>query len=185
MHRNQALLCLLFIVIVATAQSFDNSFYVNTTAPTSPFPHFWERCVGSGHASLALREDYRKQLVDSHKTLGWQYVRFHAIFDDDMSVVLAPGVYSFFSIDSVYDFLLDIGMRPIVELSFMPSILASGNETIFYYKGNITPPKNYSQWDDLVFQFVTHLIERYGLDEVSQWYFEVCSCVMVAMANVA
>ncbi|XP_004348611.2 xylanase, variant [Capsaspora owczarzaki ATCC 30864] len=90
-----------------------------------------------------------------------------------MSVVIAPNEYSFFNIDQVYDFLLSINMRPIVELSFMPTAYASGNETIFYYKGNITPPKDYAQWDDLITKLAQHLVDRYGLEEVSQWYFEV------------
>lgn len=83
-------------------------------------------------------------------------------------------VYSFFNVDQHYDFLLSIGMRPIVELSFMPELLAShANETIFHYKGGISPPAKYQKWANLMVAFVKHLIDRYGLAEISQWDFEV------------
>jgi xylan 1,4-beta-xylosidase len=94
------------------------------------------------------------------------------IFDDDMSVVVNPGQYWFFNVDAVYDYFLSIGIRPIVELSFMPELLASGNATIFWYKGNITPPRNISEWENLLEAFLDHLIDRYGIDEVAEWYFE-------------
>ena len=74
-----------------------------------------------------------------------------------------------FNVDQVYDFLVSIGMKPYVELSFMPELIASGNETIMHYKGNITPPKNWADWYNLIVEFENHLISRYGLDEVSTW----------------
>eukprot|EP01090_Pellita_catalonica_P012097 TRINITY_DN2559_c0_g1_i1.p1 TRINITY_DN2559_c0_g1~~TRINITY_DN2559_c0_g1_i1.p1 ORF type:complete len:462 (-),score=51.38 TRINITY_DN2559_c0_g1_i1:28-1302(-) len=81
--------------------------------------------------------------------------------------------YSFFNVDTIYDYLLSIEMKPIVELSFMPNALASKETYIMHYKGNTSPPKNYTQWSDLITAFTSHLIERYGEEEVSQWYFEV------------
>jgi xylan 1,4-beta-xylosidase len=83
-------------------------------------------------------------------------------------------VYSWFNVDQHYDFLLSIGMRPVVELSFMPQLLASyPNETIFHYKGGISPPASYQKWAGLISAFVSHLIQRYGISEISQWDFEV------------
>lgn len=164
-----AVLC----AVLALARADKYAFTVNMGEPTEEFVHYWERCVGSGHASLALRQDWREAMIDSHENLGWQMVRMHGVFDDDMSVVIDNRTYSFVDPDSIYDFLLSINMRPIIELSFMPGVLASGDETVFYYKGNITPPKNYTAWAVLLETFASHLIDRYGIDEVSQWYFEV------------
>jgi len=134
--------------------------------------------VGSGHAVLGLRADWRSQLVSAREKLGFERIRFHGIFDDDMSVYSEDGngnpVYSFFNVDQHYDFLLSIGMRPIVELSFMPELLASRpNETVFHYKGGISPPAKYSMWAHLMTAFVQHLVDRYGLAEISRWDFEV------------
>lgn len=138
----------------------------------------WEFSVGSCHAALALREDYRRQLETVHRRLGFRYLRFHGLFNDDMSVLsksLFSSEYliSFANIDNIYDFLLSIGMKPFVEIGFMPECLKSGNETIFHYKANITPPKDKHVWVWFIKQFVSHLIYRYGRNEVRTWYFEI------------
>lgn len=149
----------------------------------TPLPHYWEMCVGSCHAATALRADYREQLKQAHEELGFRYVRFHGLFDDDMSVVLydSPSPYmpsdkvkyNFMNTDNIFDFLVSIGMKPFLELGFMPRLLASGNQTTFAYAGNITPPKDYDQWADFIEAFTRHAEERYGADEVSTWFFEV------------
>jgi len=152
------------------------TFTVELNQPTTPFPHYWEYCVGSCHAPLGLREDWRRQLRQCHDELGFRYVRFHGLLCDDMSVCTAHDgglVYSFFNVDSISDFLLSIGMKPFVELSFMPSALASGTQTIFHYQGNVTPPRDYQAWGELVRRLIQHLADRYGLEEVRAWPFEV------------
>jgi xylan 1,4-beta-xylosidase len=139
-------------------------------------PHFWEHTIGSGHATLALRADWQAQLLLTHEELGMQHVRFHGILCDDMGTLVGEGdtlFYSFFNADQIFDFLLSIGMKPFVELSFMPSILASGDQTIFHYRANVTPPKDYAQWAVLIRKLVSHWVDRYGLGEVRQWFFEV------------
>lgn len=145
-----------------------------------PFPHYWELCIGSCHAALILRADMQEHIKKIHDAIGFRYLRFHGLFDDDMSVVIdgmIPGItprqISFFNIDRIFDFLLSIGMKPFVELGFMPEALASGSATCFHYKANVTMPKKEEEWTELVTLFVEHLIERYGKDEVRQWYFEV------------
>ena len=82
-------------------------------------------------------------------------------------------LYSFFNADRICDFLLSIGMRPFVEFGFMPEMLASGPEPVFHYRGNIMPPKDYDVWSTLIRKLVGHWVERYGLAEVRQWFFEV------------
>jgi xylan 1,4-beta-xylosidase len=141
-----------------------------------PLPHVWEHTVGSGHAPLALRADWQAQLRQCREELGFQHVRFHGLLSDAMGTLICQNeelLYSFFNADQVMDFLLSIGMRPFVELSFMPETLASGHETVFRYRGNITPPRDYGQWAELIRRLVQHWVERYGLAEVRQWYFEV------------
>ena len=81
--------------------------------------------------------------------------------------------YNFQYIDVLYDFILSIGMKPFVELGFMPEALASGRQTIFWWRGNVTPPKDYKKWEELIRNLTLHFTERYGADEVKTWYFEV------------
>jgi Glycosyl hydrolases family 39. len=153
-----------------------NSFIIDANAATTYFPHVWEECVGSCHAATALRADWQEQMKKCRKELGFKSVRFHGIFNDDMSVYGMTGngpCYSFHNVDLIYDFLLDIDMKPFVELSFMPGALASGTQTAFHYRANVTPPSDYNRWADLIEKFAQHLVDRYGIDEVSRWYFEV------------
>ncbi len=141
-----------------------------------PLPHFWEHTVGSGHATLALRADWQAQLKRAHDELGMRYVRFHGILDDDMGTMIVQSdrpLYSFFNADQIFDFLLSIGMRPFVELSFMPLALSSTDQIIFHYRANVSPPRDPAQWSELIRRLVSHWVDRYGIDEVSQWFFEV------------
>ena len=155
------------------------SIRVDAQATATPFPHFWEQMFGSGRAVLALRDDYRKDLVAVHAATGFGYVRFHGIFDHDVGLVQrgADGSisYNFSYVDHIYDGLLERGVKPFVELSFMPPELTSDPKALqeFWYHPNIAPPKSYAEWDAMISAFAKHLIARYGIDEVASWYFEV------------
>ena len=151
-------------------------FFCNLADAGTVLPHFWEHTVGSDHAPVALRADWQRQLQRCHNELGFRYVRFHGLLSDDMGTLVREKdklLYSFFNADQVLDFLLSIGMRPFVELSFMPTALASGNKTVFDYSANVTPPKNYKQWATLINRLVSHWVDRYGVTEVREWFFEV------------
>jgi xylan 1,4-beta-xylosidase len=152
------------------------TFTCDTQSVTKPFAHFWEHTVGSGHATLALRADWQKQLARCHTELGFKHVRFHGILCDDMGTLINDTgglVYSFFNANQICDFLLSIGMRPFMEMSFMPSVLASGNTVVFHYEGNVTPPRDYAQWETLINKLVANWTDRYGIAEVSKWLFEI------------
>lgn len=137
----------------------------------------WNNGIAVGRAYELLRKDLTDHLKFIQKELGFKYCRFHAVFHDDMNVVTKDNngniVYQWHQVDKIYDTLLEMGLRPFIELNPMPGVLASGDQTIFKYKMNVTPPKSYAQWKDLVYNFVMHLAERYGLDEIRQWRFEV------------
>jgi xylan 1,4-beta-xylosidase len=134
-------------------------------------------CVGAGRANEGLRADWQEQLRKVHAECGFRYVRFHGIFCDDMGVYSEDRnghpIYNWQYVDRLYDFIESIGMRPFVELGFMPGALASGDQTIFWYRANVTPPKSYEKWQAFIAAFVRHVTERYGRDEVKTWYFEV------------
>ena len=150
-------------------------FNADLASATTPLQHPWQWCVGSGHATLGLRADWQAQLAQARRDFGFRHVRFHGLLDDDMGTLIRQGgelLYSFFNVDRIFDFVLSIGMKPCVELSFMPHALASGNAVVFHYQGNITPPKDYSQWAELVRRLAVHWVDRYGIDEVAQWPIE-------------
>ena len=157
----------------------------------SPFPHYWERCVGSGHGALTMREDWRQHVAMAHRDLGIQRVRFHGILDDDMSVSFAANETGFVNVDSTCDFLIQHNMSMVMELGFMPRWLAAGRtgaaptgadgdgsysctHSINHYIGCSDPPSDFDLWGDLIYRLGKHLVDRYGVDEMAEkWEFEV------------
>ena len=152
---------------------------IDAHAPTTPFPHFWEQIFGSGRAILSLRQSYRDDIHSVKKVADFRYVRFHAILHDEVGVYTEDEhgnpVYNFSYVDQIYDGLLANGVRPVVEISFMPKKLAFNPDALhpFWYKQNVSPPKSLARWDGLMTAFAQHLVDRYGIDEVATWYFEV------------
>jgi xylan 1,4-beta-xylosidase len=145
----------------------------------------WEAMIGSEHLSYLLRTErtggrvigteLREALRIAHRELGVRAVRAHGILSDDLGVYRAGRPPDFSGIDRVYDELLDIGLRPVVELSFMPRELARDpDQTVFSYGAIISPPRDWDRWADLTGDLAAHLIARYGADEVTRhWAFEV------------
>ncbi len=172
------LLCLMVAFVGHRAEAQEH-VEIDAKAATTPFPHFWEEMFGSGRAILTLRESYRDDLRAVKQVTGFRYVRFHAILHDEVGVYTEDEhgnpVYNFSYVDQIYDGLLKNGVRPVVEISFMPKKLAFNPDDLhpFWYKQNVSPPKSWEKWDGLMTHFAQHLVDRYGIDEVSQWYFEV------------
>jgi len=175
--RTTCLAALTFALTPLLARG-DEVISVDANAATQAFPHFWEHMFGSGRAVLSLRESYREDLRAVRDVTAVAYVRFHAILNDEVGVYSegpqGEPVYNFSYVDQVYDGLLTNGVKPLVEISFMPRQLAASEiRHSFWYRPIVSPPRDYERWDALISAFARHLLERYGIDEVSQWYFEV------------
>ena len=179
----------------ATAQlpgaSRNEQITIDARARTTPFPHFWEQTFGSGRAILSLRESYRNDLRTVKEATGFKAIRFHGILMDEVGlydpgrITRNPGLaaesahdvspYNFSYINQIYDGLLENGVKPFVEISFMPRQMAADPNITqsFFYKPVVSPPKDYAQWDAMMSALAKHLVDRYGIDEVSTWKFEV------------
>jgi xylan 1,4-beta-xylosidase len=157
----------------------EEEIIVDPQSPATPFPHFWEHMFGSCHASVTLCEDWRKDLRALREIVDVKYVRFHGIFEHQAGIYGgrdAAGnlVLNFTRIDLIYDGLVEIGVYPFVELGFMSEEMAERpSPHPFWYHPNVAPPRDPRQWYQLIFQFVRHLVERYGIEVVADWYFEV------------
>ena len=183
------LLAVAFALEIITVGSNTNARVDLSASKSVPFAHYWKKCVGSGHMLLGTRADWQAHLKLAHDELGFQGIRGHGLLDDDMSTaprIKVNGTYvnSFYNTDVVFDYLVELGMKPVVELSFTPSrMIACGRPNqpecsyVFGdsggYKGLRAPPDDFTDWYDLVHALGTHLVARYGLDEVSSWHFEV------------
>ena len=142
MRRDRVpLLLILFVLLLfvpasnaQTSASQPEILVIDAAAPGHPFPHFWEPMFGSGRANLTLRESYRQDLRQVKQITDVEFIRFHAIFLDDMGVYDEDSegrpIYNFSYVDQAYDGLLQIGVRPFVELSFMPKKLTSDTSAL-------------------------------------------------------
>lgn len=156
---------------------------VNSAMPIGPLPHFWST-YGLGRMGLFLQQDknwgeiLKGHVIDGVQNLGLTSIRAHGGFHDDVGVYSEDAngmpVYDFSKSDQIYDFLVANNIAPIVELASMPSPLARDpSQTVFVWKMGISPPKDFQRWQELVYQFVKHSVERYTADVVSKWIFEV------------
>jgi len=137
-------------------------------------------CVGTGRMGLALQKEYQKQLKLVQDMIGFKHIRGHGLFCDDMAIYQEHMVdgervveYNFTYLDLVMDSYKELGIKPFLELGFMPKKMASGTQTVFYWKGNTTPPKSYEDWKAMVQALLLHLMDRYGKEEVLTWPIEV------------
>ena len=162
---------------VFTQNELNRSVSVDFTRVKGRMNRFYREVVGAGRAAEGLRADWQRDLGIVHRECGFKYLRFHGLLQDEMGVYSedkrGQPVYNFQYIDALYDAILNIGMKPFVEFGFMPEKIASGSKSIFWWKGNITPPKDYEKWENLTKALIQHWTDRYGEKEVSSWYFEV------------
>ncbi len=145
-----------------------------------PFYNNVDFCIGTGRMGLALTQEYQEQLRLVQEQIGFRHIRGHGLFCDDMAIYqeyeeggVRKAEYNYTYLDRVMDFYRSVGLRPFLELGFMPGKLARGAQTIFYWKGNTTPPRDYSAWCGMVQCTLRHLMDRYGADEVVTWPVEV------------
>jgi xylan 1,4-beta-xylosidase len=161
----------------ASAQNSNRVITVDYTKSAGKLNTMFKECVGAGRANEGLRADWQQQLAYVKKECDFKYIRMHGLLTDDMAIYKEDNKgnaeYNYMYVDALYDYLLSIGIKPFVELGFMPSQLASGSKTIFWWRGNVTPPKDYGKWEALIKNLTAHFTERYGAEEVKTWYFEV------------
>ncbi len=178
MRKIQFILLSIFLLssVSVFAQNPNRTISTSYNQIKSANTRFYSKVVGAGRAAEGLRADWQRDLKIVHDECGFKYLRFHGLLHDEMGVYREDRdgnpVYNFQYIDALYDAILDTGMKPFVEFGFMPDALKSNDKTIFWWRGNNAPPKDYEKWENLIHELVKHWTERYGKDEVKQWYFE-------------
>lgn len=169
--------CVFALICFFSAHAQNRAINVDYNDVKGKTNRFYREVVGAGRAAEGLRADWQRDLALVHRECGFKYIRFHGLLQDEMGVYAEDkkgvAVYNFQYIDALFDSILNIGMKPFVEFGFMPDKLKSNDKTIFWWKGNISPPKDYAKWNALVEALTRHWMERYGEAEVRQWYFEV------------
>jgi len=171
----KTLMALALAAAISAPAFAQRNIQLDVSKAVQPLDRFYDLSVGSDFPGTLLREDSMGQLITAANELGFRYLRFHGIFHDALNTVQVKDgktVYDWTKIDELYDAMLKRGIKPFVELSFTPLSMATSEQKIFYWKGNISHPRH-EAWKDLVHAFVTHIIARYGQEEVRKWPFEV------------
>jgi xylan 1,4-beta-xylosidase len=149
---------------VASANSY--TITVDASTQTAGNPRFWAASVGTGTASLTLRPDLQTHYKIANRELGMQRVRGHGVLSDDMGIYKGPGSYDWTNLDIYLHAIVSAGMRPFMELDYMPTALAmTGNKIDF--------PNDIDTYKQFVQAVVQHCVDKYGADDVGQWYWEV------------
>ena len=151
---------------------------VDCTVPGQPLHHTWRTFLGVGRAKELLYAEVQDMLRQLQHKVGFRYLRFHGIFSDDMLVcrTAKDGTlqFSFTLIDKALDFILSIGMKPLIQFSFMPqAIAADPGQTIFASPFTVSPPRRIEDWNLLVGMFMNHIRSRYGVSEIRSWLYSV------------
>lgn len=149
---------------------------INMAAQGTPLKHNFRKFTTVGRAKELLLADVQKMLTELQSEIGFEYIKFHGLLSDDMLVYSEDEngnpKYSFVYIDKVFDFLLSIHLKPLVQFSFMPKALALTPERTAYFSPYVLSlPKSLQKWKDLVAALTNHLIDRYGFHVVKEWLF--------------
>src|SRR5699024_8266138 len=143
----------------------------------SPFTNYWQNLITFGRAAEGLKSEWQSQLAELQKDIGFKYIRFHGIFSDDMMIVNKDSdgniTYNWRYVNELFDYLQSVNLKPFIELGFMPEAFKSSDDNIYWWNANVSQPKDINLWTDLVKEFIKNCINRYGIDEVETWYFEV------------
>lgn len=145
--------------------------------PGTPLRHTWRRLCNIGYAHDGLLADVRQQLERIQREIGFEYLRFHGLFDEDMKIYVErpDGTPNFTYLDLLFDYIRSIGMKPYVELSFLPPQLASRQNRIFDRPTVISACNDLEKWAALIRAVLLHFVERYGRETVREWRFTTVS----------
>ena len=156
---------------------FEKNIEIDFNKDARDLKAVWQKLINAGTAQSILDSNLRAQIRELQEEIEFEYLRFEGIFNDDLEVCKGDSIenihYNWKLIDNIIDFIVENNLKPFITLSFMPDLLASKDATMFYYQANFSPPKKIEAWLDLVEAFIIHLINRYGIEQVNTWYFQI------------
>jgi xylan 1,4-beta-xylosidase len=166
--RRRAGLVITLGLLIMAGPATAGTITVDASKQTAGNPHFWSAAFGTGKAHLALRGDWQTHAKITNRELGAQRMRGHGLLNDEMGLYKGAGSYSWTNLDTYLSAISLANMRPIIETDFMPTALGSSSSDAMH-----SPPKDYNAWKGFISALVQHCVDKYGADDVAQWYFEI------------
>ncbi len=141
-------------------------------AVTGMLRHTWKHLMTVGNARDLLSETVREEVRRMQRDIGFRYIKVTGVFSDELRLYSetkeGKAVYSFAYVDQIFDFLTEVRLKPLIQLSFMPRQLAK-NPDRFLFNDLVSEPKSLTRWAELVEVFTRHILSRYGGEEVQSW----------------
>lgn len=154
-------------------QAISSRGTIHCEAVQGKLRHKWKTMLAVTSAHALLLSDVQQMLSRIQREIGFAYVKFNGILSDEMHLYneTAAGKVqlSFAYVDKALDFLRSIGLKPFIQLGFMPAALSCENVHRFQY--SLSAPSSYPKWCSMVDQLIAHLLQRYGQSEIHSWLF--------------
>ncbi len=140
-----------------------------------PLRNTWRKLLNFGYAREGLLASIQQQLCRAQREIGFEYVRFHGVFDDNMHFYQEDEngnpVCNFLYIDLLFDFLIGQGFKLYIELGLMPEKLKKYDIFVLNRESNYSVAADPHKWQLAIMQSIDHWIARYGRDVVRTWRF--------------
>lgn len=139
-----------------------------------PFRRYWCRMINGGLAKDLLRGDMQQHIIRLHEELHFEYIRFWDIYAPELFLYsdTPKRTYNFSKLDSIIDFLIANNLRPYIELGFKPIRLLKNTYHYIINEDRNSIFATLSEYGEFLTQLLKHWVNRYGISEVEQWYFE-------------
>lgn len=164
-----------------TVQKVERYSLIAEAAQKTQTKNTWKRLLNVGWAKDILSAEVQKQLRQIQRQIGFQYLRFHGIFDDRLLLCKQDStgkfIYNFVYIDLILDFMHSVNLIPYLELGFIPQALAKNCAPQYVSQVYVCMPSSMEDWKTIVTTLLLHCIERYGICEVRNWRFTPMSCI--------
>lgn len=158
---------------------------VDANAKGRRLRHTWRRLLNIGYARDGLLAEVQNQIRQAQRQIGFEYLRFHGILDDDMHVYHEDEHHNpfldFSRVDLLLDFVLSLNMKPYIELGLIPKLLAKEEKLIYDRISFCTIYNDEAKWKFLIEGLIQHCIERYGHECVLEWRFTTISITIVSV----
>ena len=145
------------------------------TTRSTPFVKKWNTIINAGSVHTLSLANIQYHVVYLAENLGFTHFRLWNVFSKKLMITdgIHGGVYNFENLDAIFDFLVNNHLHPFLDFANRPNTaLSAEGQSIFFDEDGITF-QSQQLWEDALNSFITHMIIRYGKEEVEQWIFEL------------
>ena len=156
------------------------TYLIDASAGSENISLPYNRAACSGYAKDLLLGPMQKILKKAVSDIGFQYIFFHGILDQQMNLfhISESGNYllNYTYVDMALDFVISTGARPWVEFSYTPKWLVDHPDN-FFGDSCMNLPDNLEKWKSIIADILNHFINRYGMKEIEKWHFSMEAAV--------